>query len=80
MKYFLSNASAATPTAKLIRVALTRHKVETLFREEKSQLGMDHYEGRTYQGFVRHLLLTMTPLVPVGKDSGTSGGKIRSGR
>jgi SRSO17 transposase len=58
LKYFLSNVSAETPTAELVRVALTRHWVEQCFREEKDELGMDHYEGRKYQGFIRHLLLT----------------------
>jgi SRSO17 transposase len=57
-KYFLSDASETTPTAELIRVALTRHQVEQAFREEKDQLGMDHYEGRTYQGLIRHLILS----------------------
>jgi SRSO17 transposase len=59
LKYFLSNAEETTPTAEIVRVGLTRHWVEQLFREEKDELGMDHYEGRTYQGLVRHLILSV---------------------
>lgn len=59
VKYFLSNAPESTPTATLLWVALTRHKVERCFQDQKSELGMDHYEGRTYTGLMRHLYLTM---------------------
>ena len=58
VKYFLSNAADETATETLLWVALTRHRVEQCFKEQKSQLGLDHYEGRTYIGFVRHLALT----------------------
>jgi SRSO17 transposase len=58
VKYFLSNAPAGTSTAKLLRVALTRHKVEQCFRVQKSELGMDHFEMRNYVGLMRHLHLT----------------------
>lgn len=57
-KYFLSNAPADTPVATLLRVAFCRWHVERLFQESKTEVGMDHYEGRTWQGLVRHLVLT----------------------
>jgi SRSO17 transposase len=59
VKYFLSNAPVGTPTATLLWVALTRHRVERCFQDQKSELGMDHYEGRTYTGLMRHLYLTL---------------------
>jgi SRSO17 transposase len=59
VKYFLSNAPEATTTATLLRVALTRHRVERCFQDQKSELGLDHYEGRTYTGLIRHLYLTL---------------------
>ena len=58
VKYFLSNAATATPTERLLWVALTRHRVERCFQDQKSELGMDHFEGRTYKGLMRHLYLT----------------------
>ena len=59
VKYFRSNAPTGTPTATLLRVALTRHRVERCFQDQKSELGLDHYEGRTYTGLMRHLYLTL---------------------
>jgi len=59
VKYFLSNAAADTPTQTLLWVALTRHRVERCFQDQKSELGLDHYEGRKYVGLMRHLYLTL---------------------
>jgi len=58
VKYFISNAAANTPIETLLLVALTRHRVERCFQDQKSELGLDHYEGRTYKGLIRHLILT----------------------
>lgn len=58
VKYFLSNAPADTATETLLLVALTRHRVERCFQDQKSELGLDHYEGRIYIGLIRHLILT----------------------
>lgn len=58
VKYFLSNAPKETPTEELLSVALTRHRVERCFQDQKSELGMDHFEGRTYKGLMRHLYVT----------------------
>jgi len=57
VKFFLSNAPVQTPVAKLLLVALTRHKVERCFQDPKSEMGLSHYEGRNYQGLIRHLIL-----------------------
>jgi SRSO17 transposase len=59
VKYFLCDAPADTPTETLLWVALTRHRVERCFQDLKSELGLDHYEGRTYVGLMRHLVLTL---------------------
>ena len=59
VKSFRSNAPEGTPTATLLRVALTRHRVERCFQDQKSELGLDHDEWRTYTGLMRHLDLTL---------------------
>jgi SRSO17 transposase len=59
VKYFLSNGPKTATTATLLRVALSRHRVERCFQDQKSELGLDHYEGRTYTGLIRHLYLTL---------------------
>jgi SRSO17 transposase len=58
IKYFVSNAPAETPTQTLLLVAFSRWHVERCFEEEKTELGFDHYEGRKYQGLIRHQALT----------------------
>ena len=58
VKYFLSNAPLDSPVSTMLRVALTRHCVERCFEDEKGELGLDHFEGRTYCGLIRHLTLT----------------------
>lgn len=58
MKYFVSNAPLETPLPTLLLVAFSRWRVERCFEDEKGELGLDHYEGRRYQGLKRHMILT----------------------
>jgi SRSO17 transposase len=58
IKYFVSNAPADTPVQTLLLVAFSRWHVERCFEDEKTELGFDHYEGRKYQGLMRHQALT----------------------
>jgi len=44
-----------TPTEKLIEIAGVRWTVESCFEESKSEVGLDHYEVRTYNGWYRHI-------------------------
>jgi SRSO17 transposase len=58
IKYFVSNAPPGTSVQTMLLVAFSRWRVERCFQDEKSELGMDHYEGRLYQGLKRHLIIT----------------------
>jgi SRSO17 transposase len=58
LKYFVSNAPLGTRVATMLLVAFSRWRVERCFEDEKGELGLDHYEGRRYQGLKRHLILT----------------------
>jgi len=58
IKYFVSNASAGTPLEELLRVAFSRWHIERCFQDEKSFLGMDHFECRRYVAIRRHLVIT----------------------
>ncbi len=62
LKYFLTDAADGlgdTPTECLLWVALTRQRVERLFQDDKTELGLDHFKGRKYVGLMRPLMLTL---------------------
>jgi SRSO17 transposase len=58
IKYYLSNAPAEIAKTDLVRQAGLRWPVETAIEEAKSELGMDHYETRTWRGWHHHVTLT----------------------
>jgi SRSO17 transposase len=57
-KFFLSNAPAETPVKELLHVAFSRWRVERCFEDQKTELGFDHFEGRSYLGLMRHQAIT----------------------
>jgi SRSO17 transposase len=59
VKYWLSNMDIRTSLKTLIRIAKLRWRVEHDYRELKTGLGIDHFEGRSYVGWHRHVTLTV---------------------
>lgn len=59
IKFFISNASDTTTEQQLHEAATLRWPIEQCFGECKSYLGMEHYEGRSYNGLLRHWLFVM---------------------
>ena len=57
IKYWLSNLPATTAKRTLIRLAKLRWRIEHDYREVKTGLGLDHYEGRSWQGWHHHVTL-----------------------
>ncbi len=55
--YWLSNLAADEPPERLARLARLRWTVELDYRQLKGELGLDHYEGRSYRGFHHHTAL-----------------------
>ncbi len=55
--YWLSNLPPATPRERLARLARLRWTIELDYRQLKGELGLDHYEGRSYLGFHHHTAL-----------------------
>lgn len=62
-KYFVSNALAETPIETLLTVAFTRWRVERNFEDSKQEIGLDHFEVRSYTALQRHLALSMVSLL-----------------
>ena len=57
IKYALSNAPEETPMTELVRVSGARWPIERCFQEDKSELGLDHYEHRSWTAWHRHMRL-----------------------
>ena len=56
-KFWLSNLPATTSITKLVRLAKLRWRVERDYQEMKQEIGLDHFEGRTWRGFHHHATL-----------------------
>lgn len=57
-KYYLLHLPATTALVDLVALARSRWPIEQQYRELKDDLGLDHFEGRTYQGWTHHVVLT----------------------
>jgi len=57
LAYYLVYAPEETPLAVIVRVAGTRWSIEDFFKLSKGQVGLDHYEVRSWQGWHRHMTL-----------------------
>ena len=55
--YWLSDLPADTPITTLVWLAKIRWRIEHDYRELKTGLGLDHFEGRTFTGWHRHATL-----------------------
>jgi SRSO17 transposase len=57
--YWLSDLPAGTPVTELVRLAKIRWRIEHDYRELKTGLGLDHFEGRSFTGWHRHVTLAV---------------------
>lgn len=57
IKFWLSSLNSTTPWRELVRKAKGRFRVEQDYREMKRELGLDHFEGRSWQGWHHHVTL-----------------------
>ena len=58
-KWYFSNLPAATPLHRLVEVAHSRWPIEQFYEDAKGECGLDHYQGRRWDGLHRHLALVM---------------------
>lgn len=56
-RYWLCTLPETTSRARLIRAAKQRWRIEHDYRELKTGLGLDHYEGRKWAGWHHHVTL-----------------------
>lgn len=58
-KYYLSNLPARTSLRRLAAAIKARWVCEQAHQQMKEELGLDHFEGRSWRGLHRHALMTM---------------------
>jgi SRSO17 transposase len=56
-RFHLSTLPANLSVRKLVRIAKLRWRVERDYQDLKGEVGLDHFEGRTWRGFHRHATL-----------------------
>jgi SRSO17 transposase len=62
LAYYLCWAPTPVGLHRLVRVAGARWAVEETFQASKSQVGLDHYQVRSWTGWHRHTVLAMLAL------------------
>ena len=58
-KYFLCDLPVTYTLRRLVRLAKCRWKIEQDYQQLKEELGLDHYEGRSWIGWHHHTTLVM---------------------
>jgi SRSO17 transposase len=56
-KFYLSSLPPSTPLRTLVQFGKLRWRIERDYQELKGELGLDHFEGRTWNGFHHHVAL-----------------------
>jgi SRSO17 transposase len=56
-KFYLSSLPKNTPLRELVKLIKLRWRVERDYQEMKQEIGLDHYEGRTWPGIHHHFAL-----------------------
>ena len=57
-KYYLLNLDTSATLRELVTLVRSRWPIEQQYRELKDELGVDHFEGRSYRGWTHHTVLT----------------------
>jgi SRSO17 transposase len=60
--YALSNALSEVPLAELVRVKGERPRMERSLQEAKGEVGLSHYEVRSWVGWRHHMTLSLLAL------------------
>ena len=58
LKYYFVHLPATVSLRALVSLAHQRWAIEQQYQELKTELGLDHFEGRSYPGWQHHVVLT----------------------
>jgi SRSO17 transposase len=62
VKYHLSNLPADVPLERLVGLTKARWVCEQAHQQMKEELGLDHFEGRSWHGLHHHALMVMVAM------------------
>lgn len=79
VKYFITNAPKRVGLGRVLAAGFARWHVEHVFRVAKSEIGLTHFEGRSYVSLVRHLALCLVALAFVALHTERLRGEKPSG-
>lgn len=57
-RFYLSNLPESCSLTRLVRLAHQRWAIEQQYSDLKTELGLDHFEGRTYPGWQHHVAVS----------------------
>jgi SRSO17 transposase len=57
--YFLCSQPGRISKKRLIRIAMQRWRTERVYEDLKNELGLDHYEGRSFVGWHHHVSVAL---------------------
>jgi SRSO17 transposase len=59
LAYYLVSAPVGTAIEQVVQIAGVRWTIETCFQTAKAEVGLDHYEVRSWHGWYRHITLCL---------------------
>lgn len=63
IKYHVTNHAAGMSKTQIVRDIKSRWACETLHAQAKEELGLDHFEGRSWRGLTHHVTLVMLAML-----------------
>ena len=73
--YALANAKPEVPTSVVVRAQRQRHRIEEVFEAGNGEVGLDHYEVRSWVGWHHHMTLSLLALWFLCLERRRDGGK-----
>ena len=58
-KYFMATLPRRTPRKQIVRIIKERYRTERLYEDLKGELGLDHFEGRSFPGWHHHISVAL---------------------